>query len=133
MNKKVINQEMQYAYEALSEAKIANDKGEIDKTYRGQISSFGAAVTMGSLLPAIAFFSKDAESGKKEGSEVQRSKLMDAVLLVLKKANVKDAADCRMLYDYARGGNEEVCKEEIVNAAIALKLAMNLYVLVSSK
>lgn len=130
MNKKVINEQMQIAYEALSEAKIANAEGQIEKTYRGQISSFGAAVTMGSLKPAIAFFSKDANSGQKEGSDVQRSKLMEAVLIVLKKdENIK--AKEKSLFEYVKNHkNEDVAKENIINAAIALKLAMNLYVLV---
>ena len=127
MNKKVINEQMQIAYEALTEAKIANAAGQIEKTYRGQISSFGAAVTMGSLMPAIAFFSKDAKSRQKEGSDVQRSKLMDAVLIVLKKAGKTNA---NSLFDYVKGQKEGVAKEDIINAAIALKLAMNLYILV---
>ena len=130
MNKNTINQEMQYAYEALKEANIANKNGEIEKTFRGQISSFGAAVTMGSLLPAIAFFSKDG------GSEVSRSNLMEAVLLVLKKTGAADQS-VKSLYDYAYAmvekKQEGACREEILNAAIALKLAMNLYTLVSSK
>ena len=129
MNKKVINDEMQYAYDALAEAKIADKDGKIEKTYRGQISSFGAAVTMGSLRPAIAFFSKDANNG--EGSDVQRSKLMKAVLIVLKKAG-KAEESLETLYDYTKVKTEDVCKEDIINAAISLKLAMNLYVLKES-
>lgn len=127
MNKKVVNQELQPAYEALAEAKIANEKGEIDKAFRGHISSFGAAVTMGSLLAAIAFFGKDA------GAEVSRSRLMDAILLVLKKCG---KAESRMesLFEYAqkeeKAGREEACQEEILNATIAIKLSMNLYNLV---
>lgn len=127
MNKNKINQEMQLAYEALAETGIANKKGEIEKNFRGQISSFGAAITMGSLLAAIAFFSKDANA------EVSRSKLLDAVLYVLKKqGTVKE--ETAGLFDYAQEyveqGMEAVCREEIINAAIAIKLAMNLYTLV---
>lgn len=126
MNKNKINQEMQLAYEALEKTGIANEKGEIEKNFRGQISSFGAAITMGSLLAAIAFFSKDASA------EVSRSKLLDAILYVLKKqGTVKEKTTS--LFDYAREyveqGMEAVCREEIINAAIAIKLAMNLYIL----
>ena len=120
MNKNVINQEIRLAYVALAETKIADAEGTIVKTYRGQISSFGAAITMGSLLPAIAFFSKDGDS------DVSRSKLMDAVLLVLKKSG-KTEKNVKNLFEYAESGDEDVCKEEILNATIALKLAMNLY------
>ena len=120
MNKAIINEEITYAYEALTECKIAA-QGKIDKTYRGQISSFGAAITMGSLLPAIAFF---ADNG---GSSVDREKLMKAILFILKKRTpeIKETS----LYDYVanRKKDELQCKEDILNAAIALKLAMNLY------
>lgn len=124
MNKSIINRQMQWAYEALSDVGIANSEGEIEKNFRGQISTFGAAVAMGSLLPAIAFFSEDG------GSEVLRSKLMEAVLLVLKKAQLARESYTK-LYDFARDmikeDREAECKEEILNATIAIKLAMNLY------
>ncbi len=127
MNKSVINQEIEYAYEALKEAAIANDKGEIKKSFRGQISTFGAAVTMGSLLPAIAFFDEDG------GAEVPRSRLMNAILLVLKKRGVAEQ-NVKTLFEYAqkqkKENRESACQEEILNVAIAIKLSMNLYKLV---
>ncbi len=115
MNKKWIDDHIDNAYRALKHVEIVKN-GKIDKTYRGQLSTFGAAITMGSLLPAIAFFSTDGESS------VDRSKLLKAIARVLNQNN---------LYDYAQKkineGNANSCKEEILNAAIALKLAMNLY------
>ena len=121
MNKNLINNEIKAAYDALRESGIVDAKsGKIKKTYRGQISSFGAAVTMGSLVSAIAFFSENG------GSDGERSKLMDAILFVLKKERgIKE----QTLFDYVIKHKEEQdeCKEEIMNAAIALKLAMNLY------
>ena len=38
------------------------EKLYIEKAFRGQISSFGAAVEMGSLLSAVAFFSSQGSS-----------------------------------------------------------------------
>ena len=122
MNKNTVDQEIRLAYEALYDAEIVND-GKIEKTYRGQISSFGAAITMGSLLSAIAFFSQDG------GSDVSRSNLMKAILIVLKKKGLAEES-VQTLFDYAKSLGEERCKEEILNAAIALKLSMNLYELV---
>jgi len=120
MNKGIINEEITYAYDALAKCKIAND-GKIKKTFRGQISTFGAAVTMGSLLPAIAFFSDNGEAS------VERKRLMEAILFVLKKrdSGISEAS----LFDYVskRKNTELQCKEDILNATIALKLAMNLY------
>lgn len=122
MNKNTVDQEINIAYEALAEVGIVKN-GRIEKTYRGQISSFGAAITMGSLLSAIAFFSQDG------GSDISRSKLMDAILTVLKKRGIAEDS-FKNLFDYAKSSDEEECKEEILNATIALKLSMNLYELV---
>lgn len=123
MNKNVINQEIDAAYHALQSAGIANNK-EIDKTFRGQIAAFGAAVSMGNLLAAIAFFSE------KGGASVERQKLLDAIYeIICQYGSIKERG--KDLYDYVRramdAGEAETCKEDIINAAIALKLAMNLY------
>lgn len=120
MNKSIVNREITLAYDALRRAGVVKD-GKITKTFRGQISSFGAAITMGSLLPAIAFFSDQG------GASVERQRLMDAILDIL-KADKLAPEDCRTLFDYAKRQDAD-CQENIINAAIALKLAMNLYIL----
>lgn len=122
MNKNVVNKELECAYEALSESGIVKE-GKVKKAYRGQISTFGSAIIMGSLPAAIAFFSQ------KGGAEVDRPRLLDAILFVLEKEHgIKD----KNLYEYVTKSNVNIaeCKENIVNATIALKLAMNLYELV---
>lgn len=120
MNKTAINREVIVAYDVLKETGIAKD-GKISKTWRGQISTFGAAVTMGSLIPAVAFFSDQG------GAAVERQHLMEAILCIL-KAEKKAPENCQTLFDYVRE-HGDVCKEDVINAAIALKLAMNLYIL----
>ena len=85
---------------------------------------------MGSLLPAIAVFSD------KGSAEVDRQKLMDAVLIVLKEKDIC-SRELNKLFEYVNssGGDgklqmeENKKKENIINASIALKLAMNLYTL----
>lgn len=127
MNKAKIDKLIPLAYEAISETGIAQN-GEVKKGYRSQIAGFGAAVTMGSLLSAIAFFAAQAEQDEsdREDSKVDRTKLMNAVALILRQD-----ADTRRLYRWAEArihvGEEQQCKEEITDAAIALKLALNLY------
>lgn len=120
MNKSVVNREITLAYDALKNVGVAKD-GKISRAFRGQISSFGAAITMGSLLPAIAFFSEQG------GASVERQKLMDAILDIL-KADGLAAEGCKTLFDHAKQQNGD-CQENIINASIALKLAMNLYIL----
>ena len=97
------------------------ENGKIKKTWRGQISTFGAAVTMGSLIPAVAFFSDQG------GSSVKRQCIMDAILEILKRDHIAPEK-YHTLFEYVREQGEH-CREDVLNAAIALKLAMNLYTL----
>lgn len=123
MNKQAVNDGISYAYKALSEVGIAKE-GKIEKTYRGQISSFGAAITTGSLKAAVAFFSNQGSS------VVERQKINEAILKVLQKLGKADEK-CKTLWNYVDESKdtEAVKKENIVNAAISVKLAMNLYTL----
>ena len=125
MNKNEINKLIPYAYEALAKTKIV-ENGCISKTFRGQISTFGAAITMGSLVAAIAFFND------KGSASVDRAELMKAICMVLVdsgKIELKNEnIDKDSLYNYVLSQkSESLCKENILNASIAIKLAMNLY------
>ena len=130
------------ARDAVKTAKISSD-GVVKKAFRGQISSFGAAITMGSLLPAVAFFS---DQGK---AEVDRSKLMEAIMLVLqnedgplgtaaKKYESNQLLEfCTEVCNPAPAGNGGADKlsasqlrEAVIDAAIAIKLALNYFKLV---
>lgn len=119
MNKKRVEGWILTAKEALEICKIAKD-GKIDKNFRGQISSFGAAVVMGSLKSAVAFFSE------KGGAEVERSRLISAMYYCIsgEKSAPKD------VLEIVCNGDEKELKEQFIDASIALKLAMNFYNLV---
>lgn len=118
MNKKAINEMIDVAYQAIGTVGILNSDKSLNKSYRGQISTFGAAITMGSLPAAVTFFSN------KGGSEVDREKLIEAIYQILKnRAKIKNEKN---LFDYVKDNGKEK-KENVINAAIALKLAMNLY------
>ncbi len=107
------------AYAVLQNSKIVKN-GKIDKAYRGQISSFGASVMSGSVLAAIAFF------GQKAGSDVHREYIIADIFSLLKKEGV--CKNERDLFDYATQNPKEA-KDKILAASVALKLAMNLFVL----
>lgn len=125
MNKNIINEEISLAYDAIREVGIANEKGEVQKTFRGQVTSFGASVLMGSLLSSIAFFSDDKKAS------VDRSLILKAIFYILEKQE-KVGSEETNLFKYAQSNQREK-KEEILNAATALKLAMNLYHLTGEK
>ncbi|MBQ6207965.1 MAG: hypothetical protein IJK52_12895 [Oscillospiraceae bacterium] len=116
MNKASVDRDIPAAYEALKTSGVVQD-GKIDSGFRGQIATFGAAVSMGSLLSAIAFFSE------KDKSAVPREKLLDALFRVLQSHGMDRKYE--NLYQYAAAHPD--CQEEVLNAAIALKLAINLY------
>ena len=118
MNKARIDELIPAAYNALSG--ITDNKGQIDKTYRGGVSSFGAAAAMGSLLSAAAFFS--AESS---GATYDRKKLGQIIVQTATRGKEKN----QTLYQYVQNKGDR-CRDEIMDAAVAVKLAMNLYHLV---
>ena len=132
MNKARIEGWIPLAYDALKNVGIAAN-GSMDKSYRSQIASFGASVIMGSLIAAIAFFSKpqdNKEDGSKKNSpKVDRSKLIEAILNVLHSDGL--IPETKTLDDWARderaAGRGVPSRDAVLDAAIALKLAMNLY------
>ena len=89
------------------------------RSFRGQISSFGAAVEMGSLLSAVAFFSN------KGGSDTDRPKLMQAIYMLI--TNTIENCDEKALLLYVAANNTPTLKRNVIDAAVALKLAMNAY------
>lgn len=126
MNKTAIDRNLSYAYQGIIDAKISKD-GKVNKSYRGQISTLGAAITMGSVKSAVCFFSEKANNN----SDVDRSKLLDAIYYVLRnsedtKEKYKNVENLKS-YVLNADSDKEVLKEDIVNAAIAIKLAMNLF------
>lgn len=125
MNKKLVDALLPDAVVVLKEIGVANEKNEIPKTFRGQISSFAAAVSTGSLLAAAAFFNDQANA------KSDRSKLVKSINVLLKKHGLTKAAGTT-LFDTIRSTPAEKqrkLKEDVLACAVALKLAMNLYTL----
>lgn len=129
MNKKRVNDGIEPAKEAMTLFHIAKD-GKITKTFRGQISTFGAAVTMGSLKSAVAFFAA------KGNSDVERPKLLQAMYYVIKKIEDKDYKfisddfEPVKIFEYICKNDNDKTKEKFTDASISIKLAMNFFHLV---
>lgn len=132
MSKSKIDEMIPAAYKILSDSKSGISKsGKISKSFRGQIAAFGAAVTTGSLLSAIAFFSQ------KGNAEVDRDKLIIAIFELVKEYDVS-AEKYDNLFEYVKEQGDEQNKKKhirnlVLDAAISLKLAMNLFQLVDNK
>ena len=117
MNKKQVNDWIKPAKEAIVECGIAAN-GKVDSSFRGQISSFGAAVVMGSLKSAVAFFANNGSA------QVERSKLIKAIYYIISNGEKKEPKD---IFEFICKNDNRQTKEQFINASIAIKLALNLF------
>ncbi len=126
MNKKEIDKLIPQAYQALIDlnvAKLNKNKYvyEISSTFKGYISNFGAAITMGSFKAAIAFFSRPNDNNR---TKEDRSCLAKAIYyLITGKEETKD--NNLLTWACEDELNEQEKREQVLNCVIALKLAMN--------
>lgn len=138
MNKKRVEVLMKPAMDALNDPEcgiqIKNKEtgkgtGQIPDGFRGQISSFGAAVTMGSFKAAAAFFAKDVDRSQ---ADVNRGELLRVMYRIssVGDGTWKDARAIAEEIFELDSSAEKQWKEEFINASIALKLALNAFRLV---
>jgi len=99
---------------------IFNEDGAIPNTFKSYISSFGASVIQSGLNAALTFNSNGTETGK------QRKKVMNLLLEILKKSN-KIPENTSSLLEYSKTNNSAMLKKNIMDAAVALKLAMRTF------
>ena len=122
MAKSRINRYLPIAYEAVKNSELIKDD-KLQGNYQAQITSFGAAVSMGSLLSAIAFFSD------KGSSDVKRQELMKLIYYIIKKDKGSEEKYNEIkkyaLFEYAKDNGN--IKQEVLDAAIAIKLTLNLF------
>lgn len=124
MNKTIVDKNLPFAYDAIKQY-IAGRDGKVNKSYRGQISTMGAAMAMGSLKSTICYFKEKANNG----TDVDRSKLLKAIKYVLDH-NESTRVEYQKeddLWNCAQHIEGSQMKEDMINAAIAIKLAMNLF------
>ena len=127
------------AIDILENEKEIVKNGKIKKGYSSQISTFGSAISTGSLLSGIAYFSKSGDSS------VNRSRLMWIIYEILKNTNrlnpnlqkeIKNEVPELELYYYVKKITQDKNKKEIIKLkrtrieiATAIKLAMNYFVI----
>ncbi|MBQ3265284.1 MAG: hypothetical protein IJH07_05850 [Ruminococcus sp.] len=133
MNKKRVNEWILPAREAIIRCKITEDGKSVIKTFRGQISSFGAAVVMGSLKSAVAFFTEQG------GASVSREKLIVAMYYIIngKAYEIPEKTDeqikAKEVFEWVCKSKDPDMKEKFIDASIALKLALNFFDLKEEK
>lgn len=116
MNKKRVDSWILPAKEALEITQIAVD-GTVDSSYRSQIASFGAAVVMGSLKAAVAFF------GDNGGAEIEREKILEAIYYCI----YGQSKNSKEIIEFVCKNDSPELKEMFIDASIAVKLAINFF------
>lgn len=101
-----------------------SEAGKIPQEYKSYISSFGAMVRSG-LRPAIAFYeSKSADSAQ------DRRKLTKALLNVVTRYRGDDREYETLMEYVLQSDSPGLVKQDILDAATALKLAIRTFDLV---
>jgi len=126
MNKKQIDKYIPRAYELLIESGIA-ENGKVPNTFRAYISSFGAAVIMGSLNAAIAFYSEQGSA------KSDRPRLIDIIYSLVSDQPYKKGGGKALISYVEQSKSRTAAKESIYNAALAIKLAISMFTIDKEK
>lgn len=113
-----------YAIKAVSDSQMEVN-GVINKAYKGYISSFGAGIIQSGLLPTLAMYKGNEGSDKKKADT---SNLLKAVFNVIKESRKSETIPGNDLFNYALNAeDQQKVKQEILNASIAIKLAIRTF------
>lgn len=99
------------ALEAIESLEIADSNGEVAKQFNGYIASFGASIRQAGLLSTVLFYANANSNAEKE-----RKKVVDAIEQII-GYKIEDNIG-------------KSTREDVENAAVALKLAIRTYKLV---
>ena len=132
-NKRKIDEYIPKAIDSLSKNTKIVKNGTIASGFAGQIVTFSVVVSMGSLLSAVAFFSEQKQA------IVERQELMNVIYEIITREDLNTTKDSEpKLLAHVKKKYEETYKnknileyrrfqQDILNAAIAVKLAINFF------
>lgn len=110
----------------LVNGEFKREEGKIPKEYNGYASNFGAGLRQSGLLATIAFFEAENSNSKQD-----RSLFTKLILDVIYKNENYKGEKYNKLLDYTLNkyddDKKDKVKRQIVDAAIALKLAMRVF------
>jgi CRISPR-associated protein Cmr5 len=124
---KTVEKMIPFAIKAVKKSKMEeeNKKGVVNKAYKGYISSLGAGIIQSGLLPTLAMYKGNEDSDKKKANT---GKLLNAIMYVIKEYYHPSERNNNDLFNYAlEARDQEKAKQEILNASIALKLAIRTF------
>ncbi len=102
--------------------KIVNEffpDGNIPKEYNGYISSFGAGIIQSGLKPTVAIYENEQSQ-----SQQDRAKLPKMILQII-NPNTNERSLLRYIIN--SNENEQLLKEKIKDASIAIKLVIRTF------
>jgi CRISPR-associated protein Cmr5 len=122
MSKKRVENYIPRAIEVLEE-KFKNKA--IPKEYNGYISAFGAGIIQNGLKPTVAIY-ENKQANNKSDKDV-----LTEIILQIIDSNTQENSLLR--YILSSKENEDILKEKIKDAAIAIKLSIRTFKLVEKK
>ena len=108
------------------------DNGNVNSAYKGYISSLGAGIIQSGLLPTLAMYKGNESSDKKKANTAF---LLEAIYEVIKSKPSVPIINGDGLFEYALRAsqienNRQAVIDEILNASIAIKLAIRTFKMV---
>lgn len=134
MNKSKIDQMIYQAYVKLCEEKkngcIFSSDGKLPKQCQSRLSAFGASISTGSLWAGLSNYVD--VSDRNDAKNAYGKEILDIIWELMKKQNSELEGESLLSYimNLEKEGNKEKlykCKQEIKDAAVAVKLAMNFF------
>ncbi len=125
MNKNNVEKLIPIAINVIENSKLYSN-GKVSKACSSQISTFGAAISQGSLLSAVLFFGKTDDKSK-----IDRRELLKVIHKVISEGSSKYCKSCEdftSLEDFIIK-DKFIAKKKIIDACIAIKLALNVFIL----
>lgn len=134
MNKSKIDQMIYQAYIKLCEEKektcIFSSDGKLPKQCQSRLSAFGASISTGSLWAGLSNYVD--VSDRNDAKNAYGKEILDIIWELMKEQNSELEGESLLSYimNLEKEGKKEnlyKCKQEIKDAAVAVKLAMNFF------
>jgi len=116
MSKKRVEEYIPIALEVLEDE---FKDGKIPSEYNGYISAFGAGIIQSGLKPTVAIYENKNSSTKSEKDRLTR--------VILKMIDSQTSEESLLRYIIGSDEDENILKEKIKDASIAIKLAMRTF------
>lgn len=125
--KKDIEKLIPRAVEAIEQILLNSDE-QVPKEYKGYAASLGPSIINSGLKPALAFYTDTHREKQDEREKVLRLKLLQAIYFTLENVEISDIKSDTLFREVlSPNQNELLWKNKIMNASIALKLALRTF------